>query len=1007
MGASTIATAARPSRSRFIFRVVVGILVLFLIVFLAFDFWFYRAVRAALPQVDGTIHLSSLAGPVTVTYNARGVPNIAAANLPDLFFAQGYVTAQDRLWQMDMTRRYASGDMAAILGPEYVKVDREHRILGLRQVAERTAANMDVSQRAHFEAYAAGVNAYIEQHQKTLPLEFRFLTYFPHVWTVEDSVLVGLAMSEFLNHGLYKNELEKEKVLAKLGPELTADLFVNSSWRDRPPGSDSSSIENEIPGETAPDEEEEAPAPKKKSGLVRPAFSVASATQKIIHHGGTDDQESRFLRSLLRDLSVSVVSSHPHADRNHGELYGNPRQAPETIWTTFAVGAPCFSRGKLDFSPAEKKSIFEWALAPALSIASAEARAQEQSVSRSAEALLPPHKCGGSHQAVHATDAQVQRLALAALARDDNSGFAASATPSKNLPSKSEWAGIGVPRLAALAQDDKQQQVPRLLAKLVARDDKNNMDDSLHPGSNNWVVSGAHTASGKPLLSNDMHLELEIPNVWYEAHLTAGDFDVAGVTLPGVPFVIAGHNRNIAWGFTNLGPNVEDLYAEKFNDKGEYLTPKGWVQPEHRKEIIRVKGKPEVNLDVAITRHGPIISDLIPGEQRKLALKWIIYDPQSTNAPFFAVDSAKNWQEFRAAFSHFGEPGQNVVYADVDGHIGYQATGMVPIRARGDGSFPVPGDDDSYEWKGYVPYDKLPSVYDPQSGIIATANGRVTPDGYPYTLSIEWGSPYRTERIYRLLNAKKKLTSADMLAIQTDIVSAFDRFCAERFVYAVDHTATASRRAKAAADLLRNWDGTMSTDSAAPTAAYFSRKQLEELLLKPKLGDDWKQYRWFMSPVWLENVLSHQPAGWLPEGYANFDALLTAAVERAVSDAQAPAALTMWKWGRVHRVDVKHPFWSNFPILKRAAGPGPQPLSGDGETVKQVGTRFGPSERLTVDFADLDNSTLNIVNGESGNIFDEHYNDQWNAYYLGTTFGLPFSEAAVQRAGAHHLKLEP
>jgi penicillin amidase len=869
MAASTIATAARPSRSRFIFRVVVGILVLFLIVFLAFDFWFYRAVRAALPQVDGTIHLSSLAGPVTVTYDARGVPNIAASNLPDLFFAQGYVTAQDRLWQMDMTRRYASGDLAAILGPEYVKVDREHRILGLRQVAERTVANMDVAQRAHFEAYAAGVNAYIEQHQKTLPLEFRFLTYFPHVWTVEDSVLVGLAMSEFLNHGLYQNELEKEKVLAKLGPELTADLFVNSSWRDRPPGSDSSSIENEIPGETAPDEEE-APEPKKKSGLVRPAFSIASA----------------------------------------------------------------------------------------------KARAQEQSVSRSAEALLPPHKCGGSH-------------------------------PKMQL------------QLAALAQDEKQQQVPRLLARLVARDDKNNMDDSLHPGSNNWVVSGAHTASGKPLLSNDMHLELEIPNVWYEAHLTAGDFDVAGVTLPGVPFVIAGHNRNIAWGFTNLGPNVEDLYVEKFNDKGEYLTPKGWVQPEHRKEIIRVKGKPEVNVDVAITRHGPIISDLVPGEPRKLALKWIIYDPQSTNAPFFAVDSAKNWQEFRAAFSHFGEPGQNVVYADVDGHIGYQATGMVPIRARGDGSFPVPGEDDSYEWKGYVPYDKLPSVYDPQSGIIATANGRITPDGYPYTLSIEWGSPYRTERIYRLLMAKKKLTPADMLAIQTDIVSAFDRFCAERFVYAVDHTATASRRAKAAADLLRNWDGAMSTDSAAPTVAYFSRKQLEELLLKPKLGDGWKQYRWFMSPVWLENILSHQPARWLPEGYANFDALLTAAVEGAVSDAQAPSALAMWKWGRVHRVDIKHPFWSNFPILKRAAGPGPQPLSGDGETVKQVGTRFGPSERLTVDFADLDNSTLNIVNGESGNIFDEHYNDQWNAYYHGTTFSLPFSAAAVQRAGVHHLKLEP
>jgi penicillin G amidase len=876
----TVRIPARPSHSKFIFRAVVGVLVLFLIVFLAFDFWFYRAVRAALPQVDGRVRLSGLAGPVTVTYDALGVPNIAAANLPDLFFAQGYVTAQDRLWQMDMTRRYASGDLAAILGPEYVKLDREHRILGLRQVAEKTVANMDVAQRAHFEAYAAGVNAYIEQHQKTLPLEFRFLTYFPHVWTVEDSVLVGLSMTEFLNHGLYKDELEKEKVLAKLGPELTADLYVNSSWRDHPPGTDTTSLENEIPGETTPGEEEEDPAPSrgKKTSRLTP-------------------EEKQVPGLLARRGGLAPSKNVPGAGESQYRGPSTPRPV------AMATG-------------------------------------------------------------------------LVAQGDRDNGGIYGAA---KAVP---------LQRLRALLQS-------------------NAFEDSLHPGSNNWVVSGAHTASGKPLLSNDMHLDLHIPNVWYEAHLTAGEFDVAGVTLPGVPFVIVGHNRYIAWGFTNLGPNVEDLYVEKFNDKGEYLTPQGWVQPERRKEIIRVKGKPEVNVDVEVTRHGPIISDIIPGETRKLALKWTVYDPQAEGAPFFAVDSAKNWQEFRAAFSHFGAPGQNVVYADVEGHIGYQATGLVPIRARGDGSFPVPGDDNSYEWTGYVSYNKLPSVYDPPSGIIATANGRITPDGYPYTLSIEWGSPYRTERIYRLLNANKKLTPSDMLAIQTDIVSAFDRFCAERLVYAVDHTSTASRRAKSAADLLRNWDGVMSTDSAAPTLAYFSRKKLEELLLKPKLGDDWKQYRWFMSPVWLENILSHQPARWLPEGYANYDALLTAAVEGTVNDAEAPSALAMWRWGRVHRLDIKHPFWSNFPILKRGAGPGPQPLSGDGETVKQVSSHFGPSERLTVDFSDLDNSTLNIVNGQSGNIFDGHYNDQWDAYYRGHTFALPFSATAVQRAGVHHLRLEP
>jgi penicillin amidase len=475
-----------------------------------------------------------------------------------------------------------------------------------------------------------------------------------------------------------------------------------------------------------------------------------------------------------------------------------------------------------------------------------------------------------------------------------------------------------------------------------------------------------------------------------------------------VPYVIVGHNRYIAWGFTNLGPAVEDVFIEKFNDKGEYLTPKGWVQPEHRKEIIQVKGKPEVRLDVVTTRHGPIITSLVPGETRALALQWIIYKDGSSKIPFFRLNSAKNWDEFRAAMSIFGAPGQNTVYADVGGHIGYQATGLVPVRASGDGSLPVPGDTDAYEWTGFIPYDEMPRVFDPPSGIIATANGRITPDGYAHSVSIEWDSPYRTERIYKLLSKDKKYTPADMLAIQTDVVSEFDRFCAERFVYAIDHTPKASAKAKAAADLMRNWDGTMAVDSVAPSIAYYSRGKLNELLLKPKLGDDWQAYtRWFMTPVWLENVLSHQSPQWLPAVYANYDELLTAAVESAVSDPSTPKTLSRWMWGRVHRVDVKHPFWSNFPILKRGAGPGPQPLSGDGLTVKQAGPRFGPSERFTADMSNLDNSTLNIVNGESGNLFDDHYNDQWDAYYDGRTFKLPFSTGAVDQAAQHHLKLEP
>src|SRR6516225_5295969 len=259
MSTTSLASPARTSNARIAIRVVIALLLLALIVFLAFDIWFYRAVRAALPVEDGTIKLAGLSQPVIVTRDSLGIPTITAANFNDLFFAQGYVTAQERLWQMDMTRRFASGDLAMILGPGFVSIDREQRILGLRQVAEKAVGAMDPAQREQFQAYANGVNAYIVEHVKTLPMEFRFLTYAPHIWTVEDSLLVGLSMTEFLNHGYFREILLKEKALTKLGPELTAELFVNSSWRDHPPGSEGLSLADQPPTELEPDEEESAP----------------------------------------------------------------------------------------------------------------------------------------------------------------------------------------------------------------------------------------------------------------------------------------------------------------------------------------------------------------------------------------------------------------------------------------------------------------------------------------------------------------------------------------------------------------------------------------------------------------------------------------------------------------------------------------------------------------------------------------------------------------------------
>jgi len=371
------------------------------------------------------------------------------------------------------------------------------------------------------------------------------------------------------------------------------------------------------------------------------------------------------------------------------------------------------------------------------------------------------------------------------------------------------------------------------------------------------------------------------------------------------------------WSFVpaRFGPTVTDLYIENFNAEGSYQTPKGWVRPEHRTETIHVKGKPDVTVDVKVTRHGPIITELVPGESRQLALRWTLYD--GLRFPFIDVNEAQNWEEFTKAFSTFGAPGQNVVYADVNGNIGYHTTGRVPVRAAGDGSLPVSGADDGHEWTSYIPFDKLPSTYNPPSGIIATANGRITPDGYPNSVSMEWDAPWRTARIYQVLASRRKFSRADMLALQTDIHSEPDLFAAKNFLYAIDHASNPSARARRAADLIRGWDGRMLAGSAAPTITEASLRELRRLLLEPKLGIappetslkvdseyytdtesstlSWRTYSWLLRSVWIENILLNRPKQWLPEKYPNYDELLTAAVDAAVSESQAPKDLTSWK----------------------------------------------------------------------------------------------------------------
>jgi penicillin amidase len=529
-----------------------------------------------------------------------------------------------------------------------------------------------------------------------------------------------------------------------------------------------------------------------------------------------------------------------------------------------------------------------------------------------------------------------------------------------------------------------------------------------------------------------MHLNHSVPGVWYAADLHAptpdGDFHAAGVTLPGYPFVIVGHNDHIAWGFTNLGADVQDLYIEHTRGSGsaaEYQSSDGvWHPLLHRREVVHVRNRSDVVLDVAATQHGtastPLISALLPQEKRQISLRWTIYDPANITPSFFSIDSAIDWPSFTAAFSTFGGPAQNVIYADDHGNIGYHAAGKIPVRGsltQPAALSPVPTDalDPTHDWAGYIPFDQLPQTFDPAGGILATANARITPDDYPYPIALNWAPPYRNERIWKLLSSRDHLTAADMLALQTDVYSDLDHVIAQRMAYAIDHSSTKDKRLHQAADLLRNWNGEVDAATAAPAIVDAARAALWPLLLNPHLGsnpgDSLRLYTWSEKPYVEEQLVMHTPARWLPANYANWDELLTSAVSNGLLEAHAPFDLSKWKYGQSHPVDIEHPLFSRFPLLQRIVGirtgTGAQPQSGDATTIKQVGRSFGPSERFTADLSNLDGSTLNLVLGQSGNPVSPWFMDQWPVWYKGTTFTLPYTGSAVDAAARHTLTLTP
>ncbi len=760
----------------------------------------YLFVRRSFPVVDGTIEAAGLYRPVTVIRDRWGVPHLYAENSHDLFFAQGYVHAQDRLWRMEFSRRISRGTLSEVLGDETLDEDKFLRTVDLYGAAQKDWAALDVETRQYLEDYAKGVNAFMDSHQNRLPIEFLLLGFKPEPWTPVDSLAWGKLMCLSLG-GNWETELLRARLIARLGAEKTRDL-------------------------------------------------------------------------------------------------------------------------------------------------------------------LPPYSDAG---------------------------------PFIIPPETRSYADLGDPILPDLAQ-----QVPGI-------------------GSNNWVVDGSKTASGKPLLANDPHLDIQLPSIWYEMGLHGGDFDVVGATFPGVPAVIIGHNARIAWGVTNLGPDVQDLYLEKLNpdDPDQYEFMGQWEDMESRVEEIKVKDQESVMLTVRVTRHGPLLNDAVEGLEQPTALRWTALDEMSLFISVLRINLAQDWPSFRDALRYWDAPSQNFVYADVDGNIGYQSPGKIPIRAQGDGSVPVPGWSGEYEWTGYVPFDELPYVYNPPTHLVVTANNKVVPDDYPYFLASDWSPGYRAQRITDLLTARMAagpLTPDDFRDIQADLYLLPAEFLTPHLLQVTPENEIQER----ALNQVREWDNIADADSAGAAIAIVFYDQLAQAIFADELGDElYEDYGGRLTAV--RAILAEADNPW-------FDDLTTPAIETRQEIVQRAFVATIdyirdelgnrpetWAWGRLHSATfVSDPLGqSDIALLERLVNKGPFPMGGTGYTVNN--TAYGEayeqemvaSFRQIIDLSDWNNCRSQHTTGQSGQPMHKHYADMIQAWRAVEHHPMLFDREQIEAEQEGTLVLQP
>ncbi|MFL6284936.1 MAG: penicillin acylase family protein [Pyrinomonadaceae bacterium] len=766
----------------------------------------------------GSLELPTLRGEVTIRRDGRGVPYIEASNDDDLYFAQGYATACDRLWQMDILRRTARGELAEIFGPAALEQDKTHRVYGFSGLAETMLERATARTRAALEAYARGVNAFIRAcAADSLPAEFKILRYAPREWAAVDSLALGKLFAESLS--------------------VTADADI--------------------------------------------------------------------LRALM--------------------------------------------------------------------------------------GFLPPEKIDEMLPAASPLDVLI-------VGGDAGEG---------NAPT-----GTGRDCVAARAKMGE-AEVAALTALLTAmRRSRAASGGDGEVGSNSWVVGGGLTASGKPLLSNDPHLAATSPSIWHITHLSAPGVEVSGVAVTGIPGVMIGHNARIAWGLTNLCPDVQDIYLERFdeNDPSSYMTPAGWRRAEVRREVIKVRASADgsssesVAIDVKVTRHGPVIFE---SGTLGVALRWTAFDTETSELEtFFELNRARDWDDFVAALSLYGAPPQNFVYADTDGHIGYYSAGRIPIRRSGDGSLPYDGATDDGEWVGFIPFEELPHVFDPPSGVIVTANNRLVGRDYPHHITHNWRVPYRARRIHELLTAGRNLTAEDFLSVQGDTYSYPDVILASEVVKLAEHTDSPQWREMAEA--FRGWDGRSNPESKVLPLVTETRKAFRRRVLEGALGAELARlYDWRNEGTFLDKLITQRPAAWLPEGSESYESLLLA----CYGEARESLAKRLgpdperWTWGALASVRFPHPLEKLGQVGARFSAPtSPQNTGGSMPTVN-AGDRV--SMRFVADLSDWSNTRLCIPLGESGDPSSPHRADQFDEWLNVAPRALPFDRDSIASAAREVLTLRP